>query len=416
LYVYNITAHGEGSAMSKRQVQYSGSVHDDAERDAVLRVLDGGVRAFAIGKHVAEMERRVAELFGKSSGVMVNSGSSALFLAVELLDLPPGSEIITATCTFSTDISSIVRAGHVPVLVDIEPDTFNADVSRIEEMISPKTRAILLPNLIGNAPDWDAVQAIADRHDLLVIEDSCDALGATLRDTPTGTRSDISLTSFANSHIITCAGNGGMVVLDDERLRDRGLLLRRWGRRSEIQLYGSRKGERDFWEDLDGLRYDSLFIFDELGWNFEPSELGAAFGLVQLDKLGANYERRQRNFARYMELFRQHEDRFVLPRTTDGLHTAWLCYPIVVRPDAGFTRSDMQRFLEERGVDTRTVWTGNVARQPMMKNVTYRSPAGGMPNADAVMAGGMILPVGHALDDDAIDYVREHVSAFLATQ
>jgi CDP-4-dehydro-6-deoxyglucose reductase, E1 len=404
------------SARAITRVLYSGSVHDQAEKDAVLRVLDGGVRAFAIGKHVAEMERRVAGLFGKAQGVMVNSGSSALFLAVELLDLPPGSEIITATCTFSTDISSIVRAGHVPVLVDIEPDTFNADVERIEEMISPKTRAILLPNLIGNAPDWDAVRAIAERHDLLVVEDSCDALGATLRGTPTGARSDISLTSFANSHIITCAGNGGMVVLDDERLRDRGLLLRRWGRRSEIQLYGSRQGERDFWEDLDGIRYDNLFIFDELGWNFEPSELGAAFGLAQLDKLDANYGRRHRNFDRYTELFRQHEDRFVLPRTTDDLHTAWLCYPIVVRPDAGFERSDLQLFLEERHVDTRTVWTGNVARQPMMKDVTFRAPAGGMPNADAVMTGGMILPVGHALGDEAIDYVRDQVADFLATR
>jgi CDP-6-deoxy-D-xylo-4-hexulose-3-dehydrase len=401
--------------VSARRILYTGSVHDEAEKEAVLRVLDGGVRAFAIGEHVAEMERRVAELFGKASGVMVNSGSSALFLAVELLDLPPGSEIITSTCTFSTDISSIVRAGHVPVLVDIEADTFNADVSRLEEMVSPATRAIMLPNLIGNAPDWDAVRAVAERHDLLVVEDSCDALGATLRGTPTGARSDISLTSFANSHIITCAGNGGMVLLDDERLRDRGLLLRRWGRRSEVQLYGSRKGERDFWEDLDGIRYDNLFIFDELGWNFEPSELGAAFGLVQLDKLAANYERRQRNFAMYTELFRQHEDRFVLPRPTEGLETAWLCYPIVVRADAGFGRSDMQRFLEERQVDTRTVWTGNVARQPMMKDVTFRAPADGMPNADAVMAGGMILPMSHALSDDAIDYVRDQVTDFLAT-
>jgi CDP-6-deoxy-D-xylo-4-hexulose-3-dehydrase len=188
-----------------KRVLYSGSVHDQAEKDAVMAVLDGGVTSFAIGKNVAEMEQRVAELFGKSAGVMVNSGSSALYLAVELLNLPAGSEVITSTCTFSTDISSLVRAGLVPVLVDIEADTFNADVSRIEELISPKTRAVLLPNLIGNAPDWDAVRAIADRHDLLVVEDSCDALGHTLRGTPTGTRSDISLTSFANSHIITCA-------------------------------------------------------------------------------------------------------------------------------------------------------------------------------------------------------------------
>lgn len=398
------------------RITYSGSVHDQAEKDAVMRVLDGGVGSFVIGEHVAEMERQVAELFGKAAGVMVNSGSSALFLAVELLDLPPGSEIVTSTCTFSTDISSIVRAGHVPVLVDVEPDTFNADVTRIEEMITSKTRAILLPNLVGNTPDWDAVRAIADERGLLVVEDSCDALGATLSGTPTGTRSHISLTSFANSHIITCAGNGGMVCLDDEALRDRGLLLRRWGRRSEIQLYGSRKGDRNFWEDLDGIRYDNLFIFDELGWNFEPSELGAAFGLEQLKKLPVNYERRNRNFGLYTELLAQHQDRIVIPRQTAGLDTAWLCYPIIVRPDAGFTRSDLQQFLEDRGVDSRTVWTGNAARQPMMKGVTFRTPAAGMPNADRVMEGGMILPMSHALGDEQIDYVREQLIEFLATQ
>lgn len=399
-----------------KRVLYSGSVHDQAEKDAVMAVLDGGVTSFAIGERVAEMERQVSALFGKASGVMVNSGSSALYLAVELLDLPAGSEIITSTCTFSTDISSIVRGGHVPVFVDVEPDTFNADVGRIEELISPKTRAILLPNLIGNGPDWDAVRVIADRHNLLVVEDSCDALGHTLRGTPTGGRSDISLTSFANSHIITCAGNGGMVCLDDENLRDRGLLLRRWGRRSEVQLYGSRKGERDFWEEVDGVRYDNMFIFDELGWNFEPSEMGAAFGLEQLKKLPINYARRQRNFAMYSEFFAAHADRIVLPRQTPELDTAWLCFPIIVRPNAGFTRSDLQQFLETRDVDTRTVWTGNAVRQPMMKNVSYRAPEGGMPNADLVMTGGMILPMSHALDDEAIGYVCEQLGEFFATK
>src|SRR6188474_1985037 len=137
---YPVSAMGDPM---KKRVLYSGSVHDQAEKDAVMEVLDGGVTAFAIGKNVAEMERQVAEKFGKAAGIMVNSGSSALYLAVELLDLPPGSEVITSTLTFSTDISSIVRAGLVPVLVDVEPDTFNTDVSKIEELITPQTRAIL---------------------------------------------------------------------------------------------------------------------------------------------------------------------------------------------------------------------------------------------------------------------------------
>ena len=280
-------------------------------------------------------------------------------------------------------------------------------------MIGPASKAILMPNLAGNTPDWDAIRAVADRHGLAVIEDSCDALGARLRGMPTGTRSDISVTSFALSHIITCAGNGGMVLLDDETQRDRCLSLRRWGRRSEPQLFGSRRGERNFWEDLDGIRYDSLFIFDDVAWNFEPSELGAAFGLRQLDKLTTNYARRQRNFTLYNELLARYPEQLVAPRQLAGLETAWLSYVFLIRPDAGFARSDLQQYLEPRGIDTRTVWTGNAARQPMLAGVPYRQPAGGLPNADAVMERGMLVPMGHGLTDDDVAYVCDGIAAFL---
>ena len=160
----------------------------------------------------------------------------------------------------------------MPVFVDVERDTYNLDVDAVEAMVGPRTKAILAPNLIGNAPDWDRLRAIADAHGLQVIEDSCDCLGATLRGTPTGTRSDISVTSFALSHIITAAGTGGMVCVDDPALADRALLLRRWGRRSEVQLFGSAKGvEKRFFSEIDGdLEYDNLFIFDEVGWNSSP--------------------------------------------------------------------------------------------------------------------------------------------------
>jgi CDP-6-deoxy-D-xylo-4-hexulose-3-dehydrase len=392
-----------------RRIFYAGSVHDQDEKDAVMAVLDDpeGLR---IGKNVGEMERQVAALFGKRLGLMCNSGSSALYLAIELLDLPKGAEVITSPLTFSTDIAPLVRAGLVPVFVDVEPDTFQVDVARIEEAVTPQTRAILMPNLAGNAPDWDAIRAIADRHGLVVVEDSCDALGSRLRGTPTGLRSDISVTSFALSHIITAGGTGGMVLLDDEALRDRGLLLRRWGRRSEVQLYGTRAGERDLWEDLDGIRYDSMFIFDELGWNFEPNEMSAAFGLQQLKKLERNYERRNANFARYSAFFEAHRDAFVPPRQTAELDTAWLCYLVLIQPDAGFRRSDLQHHLEERGIDTRTVWTGNVARQPMMKGVAFRTPPDGLPNADRVMEHGVLLPCAHGLSDDDIDYVIAQIA------
>lgn len=398
------------------RVFYAGSVHDDAEIDAVVEVLRSGPMGLWPGRRVNAMEREVAPLFGKQRGLMCNSGSSALYLAVELLDLPERSEIITAAVTFSTDLAPIVRAGHTPVFVDVEPDTFQIDVAGIEEMVTPETRAILTPNLIGNCPDWDAIRVIADRHGLLVVEDSADALGPTLRGTPTGTRSDITTTSFASSHIITCAGNGGMVCLDSEALRDRGLLLRRWGRRSELHFFGSKRHDRTFWEDVDGVHYDNQFIFDELAWNFEPSEVGAAFGLEQLKKVPANLARRARNFAMYTEYFSQHPDRFVLPRVTEGVETAWLCYPLLIRADAGFERAEVQEHLDGNGIDTRTVWTGNATRQPFMRGVDHRTPAGGLPNADVVMERGFVLPLNHALADEHIELVIDTVDRFLRSR
>ncbi len=400
---------------SVRRVPYAGSVHDEREIDAVVGVLRGGPQALRIGKHVRSFEAEVSTLLGKRRGIMCNSGSSALFLAVELLGLAPGDEVITSAVTFSTDIAPLVRSGLVPVFVDVEPDTFNIDVQAVEAMIGPRTKALLVPNLIGNAPDWDVLREIADRHDLQVVEDSCDALGSRLRGTPTGTRSDISVTSFALSHIITAAGSGGMVCLDDAALADRCLLLRRWGRRSEIQLFGSERGKGSrFFSAIDNdLEYDNLFIFDEVGWNFEPSELSAAFGLVQLEKLPENLAARKRNFERLVDCFSQRPDVFILPRTTRELETAWHMFPVLLRPESGVRRSAFQAHMERQGIDTRMVWTGNVTRQPAFRSMAYRQPETGLPNADHVMEQGLVLPSNHALGDDDVDYIWATAENFL---
>lgn len=395
------------------RIFYSSSVHDEREIDAVVEVLRSGPQGLWPGRRVIAMQREVSALFDKAHGVMCNSGSSALYLALELLDLPEGAEVVTCALTFSTDVAPIVRGGWVPVFVDVEADTYCIDVDRVEEMITPATGAILVPNLIGNVPDWDRLREIADRHDVALIEDSCDTLGPILRGTPTGRRSTISVTSFANSHIITCAGNGGMVMVDDEALADRALMLRRWGRRSEVHFFGSKRRDRSFWEDLDGIRYDNQFIFDELAWNFEPSELGAAFGLEQLKKLPDNLARRRRNFERYTAAFAQHPDRFALPRQSSEVETAWLGYPLTIAADAGFERAELQEHLDGEGVDTRTIWTGNVTRQPMLQGRPLRVPADGLPRADAVMERGVLLPLSHALDDEDIDYVVQQVERFL---
>jgi CDP-4-dehydro-6-deoxyglucose reductase, E1 len=397
-----------------RRIEYAGSVHDEAEVEACLEVLRGGATALRIGKNVLAFEQGVAALFDKRRGVMCNSGSSALYLAVELLGLPRGAEIVTSPLTFSTDVAPIVRAGLVPVFVDVEPDTYQIDVECIERAIGSETRAILAPNLIGNCPDWDRIRAIADHHGLRVIEDSCDCLGARLRATPTGSRSHISVTSFALSHIITAAGTGGMVLLDDEVLVDRCLTLRRWGRRSEPQLFGSRRRDRRFFSELDGIEYDNLFIFDEIGWNFEPSEISAAFGRVQLGKLPGFLARRQRNFARLRAHLSAYPEVFVLPRTTAELETAWQVFPIQIRRESGVRRGELQHWMESHGVDTRMVWSGNILRQPGFQKISHRAPPDGLPNADLVMETGLVLPCNHAMDDADVDYVCETLDGFLA--
>ncbi|HZP29296.1 MAG TPA: DegT/DnrJ/EryC1/StrS family aminotransferase [Acidimicrobiia bacterium] len=393
-----------------REIAKPGALHDEREIEAVLEVLR--TSTLDLGPKIEEMERRTAELLAKRHGVMVNSGSSALRLAIDLLHLEPGDEIITSVLTFSTDIAPMVQSGIVPVLVDVEPASYQINVDRIEEMIGPRTKAILTPNLVGNCPDWDRIRAIADAHGLKVVEDSCDVLDSWLRGSRTGTRSDISVTSFARTHSITAAGNGGMVGIDDDDLLDECLMLRRWGRRSEQYLYGSKKGDDDrFSVTVDGMPYDNIFVFENIGYNFEPSEIGAAYGCVQLDKLQDYNERRRYAFRRYDDFFSGQEDRFVRPATTPDVDSTWMLYPYMVRDDAGFTRTEAQEFLESRGVPTRVVWSGNITRQPGFASIARREPVDGFPNADRVMASALMLPTHQALSSDDVGYVVEQLQA-----
>ncbi len=225
-----------------REVRYGGAMLDEREIAAVTNVMRTGL---AVGAQVRGFEKRCAEVLGKQHGIMVNSGSSALLVALRLLDLPPGSEVITPVVTFSTDVSSIIHAGCVPAFVDVELDSYQIDLARIERMITPNTSAMLIPNLLGNIPDWDALRALADKHGLKLIEDSCDTLGSRLRGRPPGTRADLSCTSFSIFHIITCLGTGGLVATNDPKQWDRGLVMRSWGRSSDKFLHGTRQNDAE---------------------------------------------------------------------------------------------------------------------------------------------------------------------------
>ncbi len=385
----------------------AGAVHDEREIEAVLAVLRGG--QLDIGPAVAEFEQRGAELLSKEYGVMVNSGSSALRLAIDLLRLEPGDEIITSPLTFSTDIAPMVQSGLIPVFVDVDPSTYQIDATKIVDMIGPRTKAILVPNLCGNVADWDAIRTIADQHGLMVVEDSCDVLDSYLHGTRTGTRSDISVTSFARSHAMTAAGNGGLVGVDNLDLLDQCVSQRRWGRRSESYLFGSRKGQTDRFSTLaDGTPYDLVFVFDSIGYNFEPSEIGAAYGLVQLEKLPLFNQQRRDNWQRLDDFFGAFEGvgRSV---TTPGADTTWMRSCFTIDDGAGFDRTHAQEFLEARGVATRMVWSGNILRQPGFAAIPHRAPADGLPNCDYLMDHALSLPIHHGMNADHMGFICEQL-------
>lgn len=392
------------------KVSYAKTVYGEKEIDAVVKCLRESTQ---MGKYSYAFEAKVAALFNKAHGIYVNSGSSALYIVMEAFGFKAGSEVITPALTFSTTVGSIVKAGLIPVFVDVGFNDYVIDPAKIEAMISDKTVAILAPNLLGNLCQWDVIADIAKKYGLKVIEDSADTLGAQLKGNSSGYWTDASITSFYGSHIINCAGNGGMLCLNDPELLKTAKLLRSWGRTSSIFDEHSEAIENRFNVNLDGIEYDAKFVFSKIGYNLEASEIGAAFGLVQLDDLEQNIQAREQNFNRQTTFFNQFPDFFITPTQTVGARTAWLAYPLLIKPEAPFSRKALQIFLEERDIQTRVIFTGNITRQPGFKNIPMRTAANGYPNADNVMRSGVLLACHHGLNDNMMNYLHETVESFL---
>lgn len=393
------------------QVPYGKAVWGEEEIEAVTHVLRTSTQ---MGKHVYEMEEKISALFSKKYGIMVNSGSSANYLAIEILDLPPGSEVITPILTFSTTVAPLVKSSLIPVFIDVEPDTYNIDVSKIESMITPNTRAMMIPNLLGNLPDWKKLRELADQYNLILVEDSADTLGAMINDHPTGIYSDISTTSFYGSHVITCAGNGGMLCMNTPILAERAKLLRSWGRSSSL-FVESEAIENRFNVNVDGIPYDAKFLFEALGYNLEPSEMGAAFGLIQLQKLQQNIQLREQFFAQHRDFFYQYQDWFILPKQCPDSRTGWLAFPLIVKKTAPFSRKALQIFFEQRNIQTRTIFTGNILRQPGFKNISHKATLEGYPHADEVMQGGMLIGCHHGMTDEMMYHIHDAFDSFTKT-
>ena len=395
------------------RVPYGLSVHGKEEIGAVVKVLKNSTQ---MSKNVFSFEKKIAKLFNKKYGLMVNSGSSAIMLAMEALNLPEGSEVITPALTFSTTVSYIVKNKLIPVFVDVEEGTYCINENKIKNLITKKTKAILAPHLMGNIVNWKKLSPMLKKRNILIIEDSADTLGATYQGKSTGHYADISITSFYGSHIINCAGNGGIVCFNNKDHYLKAKLLRSWGRSSSLYDENSEKIENRFNIKLDGIQYDKKFVFELAGHNLEPSEMGAAFGLVQLKKLNFNLNRRQKNFNTHTKFLKKYSKYFILPKQLPGSKSGWLAYPITIKNDAPFSRTQMQIFLEKRNIQTRVVFTGNILRQPGFKNIKMKKDKKGYPEADKVMKNGILIACHHGLNNKMINHIHESIDKFISSK
>ena len=393
------------------KIYYGKAVYDKKEINAVINVLKNKSLSLIDGPSVKELEQKISRLFGKKFGLMVNSGSSANLLAVSSFNFKKGSEIITPTLTFSTTIAPIYQLGLVPHFIDVQESSFVSRIDQIEKCVNKKTVAIMIPNLLGNVPNWKAINKIAKKHKLMVIEDSADTIGYTFNNKNFGKYSDVTTNSMYASHIITGAGFGGMVCFNDRKLYNQAKLLRGWGRSSAV--FNESEGiNLRFNKKVDGIPYDAKYIFSEMGYNFLPSEISAAFALVQLKKLNKNINTRVKNFNVILTYFKKYQNLFILPHEFKGLKTAWLAFPLIIKNDSKIIRKNLQIFLEKNGIQTRTIFTGNILRQPIMKTKFYQKCKDSTINSDNVMKNGLLIGCHHGLTKKDLDYMLAKFDKF----
>ncbi len=392
------------------RIAYGLNVYNNQEINAVLKTLK---KSTQMGKSVDTFERKISKLFSKKYGLMVNSGSSALLLALKVMNLKKGSEIIVPCLNFGTAISSITLSDLVPIFVDCEIDTLQIDVKKIEEKITKKTKALLIPNLIGNLPNWKKIRQIANKHNLLVLEDSADTLGATVSNKPSGIYSDISITSFYGSHIISCAGNGGILITNNKNYHTRAKVLRSWGRMSTL-MKDSENINKRLGIKLKGIDYDRKFIFSESGYNFEPSEIGASFGLVQLKKFKKFNILRNRNFKLHCNFFKKFKDVFIVPKIEKDVKTNFLAYPIILKDNLNFSRKDLQIYLENHNIQTRPIFSGNILRHPGFSSlINKRNKLDNFKNSDYIMKYGILIGCHQGLKKNDIVYIHKKILNFI---
>jgi CDP-6-deoxy-D-xylo-4-hexulose-3-dehydrase len=405
------------------KIHYAGRVYNARELvNMVDAVLDFWL---TLGRFGSEFATRLAEFLGVEHALLVNSGSSANLLAIETLlsremggrCLQPGDEVIVPAVSFPTTVAPLVRGGLVPVFVDCELGTYNLNLDAVEAAVTDRTRMVVFAHTLGNPVNMTRLMDIARHHGLFVIEDVCDALGSRWGGELVGTFGDLATLSFYPAHHITL-GEGGAVVTDSSKLVKIARSIRDWGRACWCtpQDTGSDGacGHR-FDHKVPGLAvtYDHKYLYSNIGYNLKPTDIQAALGVAQLEKLPGFIAARKRNFHRLFDGLRAYEEYLILPSWDPRADVSWFAFPVTVRDEAPFNRRELLQWLEAAQIETRLLFAGNIIRQPAYRDITHRA-VGELPNADLVMRGAFFVGVYPGLDDQRIDYMLETFAAFFS--
>ncbi len=346
--------------MKNNYIRYGGSVADKREEHAIMESVKESIRTgnWQAGKQAALLEKETALFLGVKHGILTTSGSCAGLLALAALELPPGSEVIIPAVTFPTIFNIILQCGLTPVVVDSKVGTYNLDVEELGTALTKKTRAIIAVHALGNPVDMPKLMAFAKKHKLYVIEDNCDGWGTRFNSKPIGSFGDLSITSFHAAHIVSM-GVGGGVYTNNPLLAKNVRMYRDWGRQADV----SRKKNGKKWPTLPE-DYDSRFIYEKVGYNFQILELQAAMGRVQLRKAGMIKRKRKANFNYLYKHLAKFND-LILPIWDDKADICWFSFPLTTIGKRG----PLVDFLEERGIETRSMFAGNVLRHPAFANI-----------------------------------------------
>jgi CDP-6-deoxy-D-xylo-4-hexulose-3-dehydrase len=405
-------------AFSKREfepgitsIPVSGRVFDAAELQSLV---DSSLDFWlTTGRFAVQFEKEFAQFFGLRHAVLVNSGSSANLVAISALTSPllgekalkPGDEVITVAAGFPTTINPILQNDLVPVFIDVQVPTYNVDVNQLEAALSPKTQAIILAHTLGNPFDLENVTAFANKHNLWLVEDCCDAVGATYQGKNVGTFGNLATVSFYPAHHITM-GEGGAVLTNNPKLKTLVESFRDWGRDCWCEPGDDNTcGKRFEWQlgDLP-YGYDHKYTYSHIGYNLKATDMQAAVGVAQLQKLSGFIQARRQNFVKLYTGLQDLQEYFILPEATPNSEPSWFGFPVAVRKEASFTRTDVVHFLESQKIKTRLLFGGNLVRQPAYRNVPHRV-VGSLENADFVMNQVFWIGVYPGLSETMLDFV-----------